>query len=146
MPLPADMPWGVTLPPPDGGFVKSGMGRTPHGVGSVSRPKLRDMKTPATIQQSMKNPFRNAREWLIVILLALLCAVSFTMNAAGGLIHVSLVAAVVMSVIHLARIHRNGAPLIQPALGFYRLKAAATHERNATPSHCVRAKNRIRIC
>lgn len=80
---------------------------------------------------------------MIAILLALLCAVSFTMSGAGGLIHITLAAAVVMSAVHLVRIHRIGAARLQPALGFYRLKEAATHERNATPSYC--AKNRIRM-
>jgi hypothetical protein len=100
------------------------------------------MKAHITTRHPVKNSLLSSRECMMAILFLLLCALAFTTNVAGGLIHLTLVAALVMFGIHFINRYRNGRVQLQPALSFYRLNATATHERNATLSHSV--KNRIR--
>ena len=84
----------------------------------------------------------NSRECMMAILLLLLCGLAFITNA-GGLIHAALAAAVVMFAIHFIKMHRNRPVQLWPSLGLNRLKETVIHERNATPSHCVKYKIRM---
>jgi hypothetical protein len=94
------------------------------------------------IRYPVDNPRHSLLQFMMAILLLLLCGLAFITNVAGGFIYVVFVAALIMFAIHFIKTHWNRPAQLQPALGFYRLNATATHERNAAPSHHV--TNRIR--